>query len=138
MRSIAPGGAARSIAAHFTDDPREPQKILTPPSQARWCNWSGSCSGVTNIAPVCTATLGAGVWAQLDLADNLWEWNLDWYTTPYVELCTDCAYLTAAFHRVLRGGYFDDDASYLLPPVRNLDSPSFRYDYIGLRCARVP
>ena len=31
---------------------------------------SGSCTGVTNIAPVGTATLGAGVWGQLDLAGN--------------------------------------------------------------------
>ncbi len=44
---------------------------------------SGSCTGAANIAPVGTATLGAGCWGQLDLAGNVWEWNLDWYVGSY-------------------------------------------------------
>ena len=100
-------------------------------------NGSGSCSGVTNLAPVGTATLGAGVWGQLDLAGNVWEWNLDWYAT-YVDPCTDCAYLTTASNRVLRGGYFNNPASYLLPPPRYDDAPAFRSSGIGFRCARTP
>jgi|HubBroStandDraft_1064217.scaffolds.fasta_scaffold26442_2 sulfatase modifying factor 1 len=35
-----------------------------------------SCTGVTNIAAVGTATLGVGLWGQLDLAGELFEWNL--------------------------------------------------------------
>ena len=100
-------------------------------------NGLGGCTGVTNIAPVGTATLGAGVWGQLDLAGNVWEWNLDWYAT-YVSPCTDCAYLTAASARVIRGGGFNDGSSGLLPPLRNYVTPSFRLFYIGFRCARTP
>jgi sulfatase modifying factor 1 len=100
-------------------------------------NGSGSCSGVTNIAPVGTATLGAGVWGQLDLAGNVWEWNLDGYAT-YVDPCTDCAYLTAASARVIRGGDFGDSTSNLLPPYRNDDTPTIRGSTIGIRCARTP
>jgi formylglycine-generating enzyme required for sulfatase activity len=99
-------------------------------------NGSGSCSGVTNIAPVGTATLGAGVFGQLDLAANVFEWNLDWYAT-YVDPCTDCANLSSASIRVVRGGSFLYSATYLLPPGRGDGTPADRRDF-GFRCARTP
>ena len=80
---------------------------------------------------------GAGVWGQLDLAGDLFQWNLDWYAT-YVYPCTDCADLTAASSRVERGGYFGSTASYLLPPARTDGPPVGRGDGIGFRCARTP
>jgi sulfatase modifying factor 1 len=43
---------------------------------------SGRCAGVTSIAPVGTATLGAGLWGQLDLAGEMWEWNLERIRQP--------------------------------------------------------
>ncbi len=97
---------------------------------------SGSCTGVTNIAPVGTATLGAGLWGQLDLAGNLFEWTLDGYAT-YAS-CTDCAYLTAVSSRVFRGSYFNYTTSNLLPPTRGYGAASFRGGGIGFRCARAP
>jgi formylglycine-generating enzyme required for sulfatase activity len=102
-------------------------------------NGSGTCTGVANIAPVGTATLGAGYWGQLDMAGDVWEWNLDWYA-PYVDPCTNCAYLTTASYRVVRGGDFSVSALVLLPPFRSygLVNPSSRFLYIGFRCARTP
>ena len=97
---------------------------------------SGSCTGVSNIAPVGTPTAGAGVWGQLDLAGNVWEWNLDWYAA-YVNPCTDCAYLTAASFRVNRGGDFADDTPNLLPPLRGFGTP-MSLPLNGFRCARTP
>ncbi|MGO9835015.1 MAG: formylglycine-generating enzyme family protein, partial [Polyangiaceae bacterium] len=94
---------------------------------------SGSCTGVTNIAPVGYAASGAGLWGQLDLAGEMWEWNLDWYASSYVDPCTDCANLTAASLRVIRGGFFNDPASYLLPPLRDISTPTTRSSNIGLR-----
>ncbi len=90
----------------------------------------------TDIAPIGTATLGAGYWGQLDIAGEVWEWNLDWYAT-YVDPGTNCAYLTTASARVFRGGGFSGPASYLLPPFR-YDSfyPSYRNYYLGFRCVR--
>ena len=102
------------------------------------CNYPSAapCTGVGNIAPVGTATLGAGVWGQLDLAGNVWEWNLDWYAA-YVP-STDGAYLTTATNRVLRGGVFYGVASTLLPPSRDDKSPANRDYFIGFRCGRPP
>ncbi len=96
---------------------------------------SGACTG--GAAPVGTATLGAGLWGQLDLAGNVNEWNLDSYAA-YVDTCVDCAYLTADSYRVLRGGYFFNYALYLAPAVRSDDRPAVRSICIGFRCARTP
>jgi formylglycine-generating enzyme required for sulfatase activity len=90
-----------------------------------------------NLAPVGTATLGAGRWGQLDLAGNMNQWNLDWYTN-FVTPCTDCAYLTAVSDRVLRGGAYDEITSYLLPTYRAGNFPRSRDYDVGIRCARSP
>jgi formylglycine-generating enzyme len=98
----------------------------------------GSCSvGVSNITPVGTATLGAGLWGQLDMAGTVFEWNLDWYAA-YVNPCTDCAYLTAASNRVSRGDGFGGTPPFLLSSTRNSFPPSDRNGGLGLRCARPP
>jgi formylglycine-generating enzyme required for sulfatase activity len=41
------------------------------------CHWSGSCASAVSIAPVGTATKGAGLWGQLDLVGDVYEWALD-------------------------------------------------------------
>ncbi len=70
---------------------------------------------MANIAPVGTPTAGAGLWGQLDMAGEVWEWNLDWFG-GYVAPCTDCAYLMSGLRvRVVRGGGFDDALAYLSP-----------------------
>lgn len=98
----------------------------------------GACTGVANIAPVGTATRGAGLWGQLDLAGNVNEWNLDWYA-GYVDPCTDCADFTASSSgRVFRGGNFSYGATLLLSSLIYDLAPSSRSDLIGFRCARSP
>jgi sulfatase modifying factor 1 len=101
---------------------------------------TGSCTGVANIAPVGYAASGASLWGQLDLEGEVYEWNLDWYAT-YVDPCPDCANLTAATYRTLRGGYYDlfgSAASSLAPPERVEAPPTRRLSELGLRCARSP
>jgi formylglycine-generating enzyme required for sulfatase activity len=97
------------------------------------------------IASVGTATLGAGLWGQLDLAGEVFEWTLDTYASTYTDPCTDCAYLTAlieyeenegALNRVSRGGAYYT-AGDLNPPYRYEYNPAQRY-MIGFRCARTP
>jgi sulfatase modifying factor 1 len=111
-----------------------PSSMLTP------------CTGVVNIAPVGTATLGAGLWGQLDLAGDMWEWILDWEVT-YVSPCTDCAYLTEPStsepERLLKGGAFLTPLSFSQPAFAYSESPSSRGnidydDHFGFRCARTP
>lgn len=100
----------------------------------------GTCStsGVTNIAPVGTPVLGAGLWGQLDLAGNVSEWNLDWDIPTYVDPCTDCAYLVPQVTKITRGGSFQATAALMVPPDRNVAAPTYRVSYNGFRCARTP
>lgn len=104
-------------------------------SDCHYPTGSQGCTGVENLAPVGTATLGAGRWGQLDLAGNLGEWTLDWYA-PYVEPCTDCVFLTDFSYRVTRGGSFGTDTDNMFPPARDGDVPITRNSFHGARCAR--
>jgi formylglycine-generating enzyme required for sulfatase activity len=101
----------------------------------------GTCADLADIAPVGHAASGAGLWQQLDLAGEMFEWNLDSYASSYVDPCTDCADLTAlssASAQVVRGGAFNSSASSLLPPYRGDTAARSRSYEIGFRCARTP
>jgi formylglycine-generating enzyme required for sulfatase activity len=103
-------------------------------------NGSSMCSAVDtqNIAPVGSALAGAGLFGQLDLAGNVWQWNLDWYATSYT-LCSDCADTTASSYRVFRGGSFNLGTAALLPSVTfYFGPPGYRSALNGFRCARTP
>jgi sulfatase modifying factor 1 len=94
------------------------------------------CVGIVNIAPVGSAPMGAGRWGQLDLAGEMWVRTLDWFA-PYAP-CIDCASLTAATARVIRGGDFGGPEPTLLPQGRSHADPGARTDDISIRCARTP
>jgi sulfatase modifying factor 1 len=96
-----------------------------------------SCVGVVNIAPVGTATLGAGLWGQLDLGGNVREWNVDLFTGGNGSLCTDCANLPS-FARVFRGGGFGDPTVWLRRDGNSNYMESLRDRSVGFRCARTP
>ena len=99
----------------------------------------GSLDGPNaSVAPVGTPAMGVGLWGQLDLAGNVWEWNLDYAADSYVDPCIDCADLTEATFRVARGGGYVYAGSLLVPPYRGHFGPSARYSYTGVRCARAP
>jgi formylglycine-generating enzyme required for sulfatase activity len=71
------------------------------------------------------------------LAGDVFEWNLDGYAA-YVDPCVDCADLATPPSRVLRGGAFYYFEPTLLPTNRIEIDPTYRGNYIGLRCARSP
>jgi formylglycine-generating enzyme required for sulfatase activity len=96
-----------------------------------------------NIAPVGTATLGAGLWGQLDLVGEVSEWNADAFG-DYVDPCEDCVNVAdtdtdaGALWRVLRGldGMWSDPRMNLPVSSRYALDPTGRYG--GIRCARSP
>jgi formylglycine-generating enzyme required for sulfatase activity len=97
------------------------------------------CTGLANLAPVGSATLGAGRWGQLDLAGDVSEWNLD-YHASFGNPCTDCTSLAGGSGRVSRGGSFRSSASpYLQSSFRgDLLYATDRTSSFGIRCARTP
>jgi formylglycine-generating enzyme required for sulfatase activity len=115
------------------------------------------CTGFVNIASVGTATLGAGLWGQLDLAGDVLQWNLDWYAPSYADPCVDCTYwndspflpyvavnggggpgMDVAPGRLLRGASFYETADRLVPTARTYFGPTQRDAAFGFRCARAP
>ncbi len=95
-----------------------------------------------DLAPVGTASLGAGAWGQLDLGGEVWEWLLDWFNGSFVDPCVDCTDLTPtvgfAGERTFLGGSIINNASELYPWARTHEQPSFRGAVGGFRCARSP
>jgi formylglycine-generating enzyme len=103
----------------------------------------GSCSGVTNIASVATVSAGIAKWGQLDLGGSVWEWSLDRIQSPlsqsFTAVCNDCTDLAASYHRVTRGGAFNEGASGISATSRwGPVAPTYRGKNLGGRCARSP
>ena len=95
---------------------------------------------LTDLVPVGSKPAGDGRWGQSDLGGNVWEWVLDWNASPYPQNpCTDCANLTPATGRVLRGGsFFNGGTSFLRAGIRFVGGAAGRGRDVGLRCARTP
>ena len=90
----------------------------SPDASNQYAIYADEFSGnPTGIAPVGSASAGAGRWGQLDMAGEVWEWNLDRFAS-YADPCADCANLISSPYAVLRGGSFVDDATYLLSAYR--------------------
>jgi len=106
------------------------------------CTGDGSASkncAFTDILTVGSKPTGDGKWGHADLAGGVAEWNLDWNTSPYPNVpCDNCANLTPASTRAMRGGSWLFSESFLLSSDRSGGVPVFHFDFIGVRCARTP
>ena len=79
---------------------------------------------------------GDGRFGQADLAGNVWEWAQDFHAAQYPDPCSDCANLTAAPVRALRGGGLFDGPLGLRVSFSS-NSPPLEHDVeLGARCAR--
>ena len=78
---------------------------------------------------------GDGLFDTLDLAGNLNEWVLDFYSEQYAKPCNDCARLDPTPYRSVRGGAFGSDVDAVKATARNYESPLERRAELGFRCA---
>ena len=126
-------------AAGGSEQRRYPWGTAAPGTTNQYAIYGGYYTAhSTGLAPVGTAAMGAGRWGQLDLAGEIWEWNLDWKNT-YVNPCTDCVSLTKASYRIVRGDNFGGSVGNLVPTVRGGDiAPEGRDSNFGFRCASAP
>jgi formylglycine-generating enzyme required for sulfatase activity len=129
------------------DGQREYPWGSTPPGTSNeyaiyGCYYSNTkCTSVASIAPVGTASKGAGRWGQRDMSGEVGELLLDWWA-PYVTPCVDCAYVSPQAspvgYRALRGGTFNAGAEGLYASRRGEGAATDRDYYVGFRCAYPP
>jgi formylglycine-generating enzyme len=98
-------------------------------------NFYGCSSGLQSVG---TYPKGDGKWGHADLSGNAWEWLADWYRDPFPLPCADCASLSPASSRAVRGGSIFDTIYGVLVATRSGYLPTDRRLYIGFRCARPP
>jgi formylglycine-generating enzyme len=103
-----------------------------------YLNGFGTCSGLTNIAPVGSIPLGNGLFGQADLAGNIAEWTADGRAN-YAASCDNCAYLDVPdTFPAIRGGMYGSSVGGLAASSRENYFPEGNFVQFGFRCARIP
>jgi formylglycine-generating enzyme required for sulfatase activity len=116
-----------------------PSSLAIDCSHASYYN-QGSCASAGTSRAGAHSPAGDGRWGHADLGGNVSEWTLDAFSILLsANPCDDCAYLTPASSRAIRGGAFLSGASNLRTANDNFGGePSSRQPYVGVRCARSP
>jgi formylglycine-generating enzyme required for sulfatase activity len=125
------GGADGQRIYPWSDPPSSVQVDCT------YANYVACPAAAPNVVGT-ESPKGDGKYGQADLSGNLSEWLLDFYTTPYPNPCTDCAYLDLATNRAVRGGGYNGTAAYMDTTKRFSAPPANRSRVWGARCARSP
>jgi formylglycine-generating enzyme required for sulfatase activity len=77
----------------------------------------------------------ANTWGLYDMLGNVWEWCVGVWVNDYTEKARAAAAESASAHRAIRGGSWFNDAQDVRAACRDRFVPSFRYYYLGFRCA---
>ena len=107
----------------------------TEPFPANYCSFQ-NLEDCTPYMAVGSYPGGNARWGHADLGGSVWEWVLDWYA-KIPDACNNCANLTPASNRSLRGGGWVDDPWDLASNYRAFWSLTYPQDRIGARCARA-
>jgi len=96
--------------------------------------------GYADTAPVGSYVSGQSPYGIYDLAGNVYEWTVDWYSETYYQSSSYMNPLGPAsgITRVLRGGSRLDPVSGVRTASRLWFVPEFTSNVIGFRCAHLP
>jgi formylglycine-generating enzyme len=100
-------------------------------------NWEGNRAfGGTSTSPTGAFPRGASPCGALDMAGNVWEWTQDWFGAYRADPQTDPAGPKGGDARVLRGGCWQSDPTFLLTTARLALGPHERRNWVGFRVCR--
>lgn len=90
--------------------------------------------------PVGTLDDGKSPYGIYDMAGNVWEWVSDWYAGDYYKNspAQNPKGAETGESKVTRGGSWNIDPQYLRSALRYSSKPTYRFDFIGFRCAKTP
>ena len=91
-------------------------------------------------APVGSYSEGDSPYGVLDMAGNVLEWVADWYESEYYSISkpNNPTGPSSGDYRVVRGGAWNSNGSYVQVTYRVRNTPTDKKDRIGFRCARSP
>ena len=101
------------------------------------------CDGYVRTAPVGSFPGGASWCDAFDMAGNVWEWVNDWYDSAYYSTYPVDGWPNNptgpadGTFKVLRGGGWTNIWHYVRAAYRGPDTPPYRHDTVGIRCAGV-
>lgn len=90
-----------------------------------------------STAPV--GSFPANAYGLFDMAGNVWEWTWDWHSSTYYGTAvslTDPQGPVSGSSRVIRGGYWSDDAGHCRVAARYGGDPVDAYGNFGFRSVR--
>ena len=123
------------LAARGTDGRRYPWGNMLPSSSLLNYNYE-----IGDAARVASFPVGASPYGLFDLAGNAWEWLGDWYDETYYahSPMDNPPGAPAGEFRAIRGGSWNSQARFVRAANRYRNSPDFRSNNLGFRCALSP
>lgn len=128
-------------AARGTDERTYPWGKDISCKEANYFNGLDYCSPATDTSPIGSYEKGKSPYGVYDMAGNVAEWVADWYSETYYQnsLSSNPLGPDNGQGRVLRGGGWDSNQTFLTTSYRDWLDPSYSEDAgIGFRCARTP